>query len=426
MQAPDTGMSFVDRAGGATMTANRLLIVDDEPAIGAFVGRVASNIGYEILAVSTADKFLEHVRNWRPTHIVMDLQMPVVDGLALLSNLAAEKCTASIILISGVDRTVVEAARRIAIDRGLAVTGALTKPIRVADLVDALSIGKREDPWLTVAELSAALDRAEFNLLYQPKVALESGEITGVEALIRWQHQSRGTISPLDFIPFAESSIFIDQLTHWVNKAACEQLCAWDAAGAALDMALNISARNLHEPRFADVLEAQCRNAGVAPARVTLELTETAAMHDAVQMLDVLTRLRLKGFKLAIDDFGTGYSSLVQLHRMPFSEIKIDRAFVIDCTTSAESRSIVRLVIDLAHALGMKAVAEGVESADALDLLRELGCDQAQGYFISRPIAAGNVPDMMQTHRQSSWFRTLQSWPGQTAEGPSKDAANSA
>ncbi|HET6159837.1 MAG TPA: EAL domain-containing response regulator [Dongiaceae bacterium] len=399
------------------MTGNRLLIVDDEPAIGAFIGRVAATAGYEVLAVSTTDNFMEHVRNWRPTHIMMDLQMPVADGLTLLSNLAAEKCTASIILISGVDRTVVEAARRIAIERGLDVTAALTKPIRVADLTEALNVAKREDPWLTVASLAVGLERGEFNLLYQPKVALETGEISGVEALIRWQHGSRGMVSPLDFIPFAESSAFIDQLTHWVSKAACDQLSAWDEGGTQLEMALNISARNLHEPRFAELLDSECRKAGIAPARVTLELTETAAMQDAVQMMDVLTRLRLKGFKLSIDDFGTGYSSLVQLHRLPFSEIKIDRAFVADCTTSAESRSIVRLVIDLAHALGMKSVAEGVESAEVLDLLRELGCDQAQGYFIARPLAANDVPDIMMKHRQSDWYRALQSWSGQAAGG---------
>ncbi len=397
------------------MTGNRLLIVDDEPEIGAFIGRVAANIGFEILAVSTADKFLEHVRNWRPTHIMMDLQMPVVDGLSLLSNLAAEKCAASIILISGVDRTVVEAARRIAIDRGLDVTSALTKPIRVTDLTGALNAARRDEPWLTVAGLSSALERGEFHLVYQPKVTLETGDITGVEALIRWQHAERGMIPPLDFIPFAESSAFIDQLTHWVNSTACEQMRVWDAGGTTLGMAINVSARNLHEPRLVELLDGQCRNAGIAPARVTLELTETAAMQDAVQAMDVLTRLRLKGFKLAIDDFGTGYSSLVQLHRLPFSEIKIDRTFVADCTTSAESRSIVRLVIDLAHALGMKAVAEGVESADALDLLRELGCDQAQGYFISRPIAASDVPSAMLKHKQSDWFRALRSWSGPAA-----------
>ncbi len=139
-------------------------------------------------------------------------------------------------------------------------------------------------------------------------------------------------------------------------------------------------------------------------------------------MMDVLTRLRLKGFKLAIDDFGTGYSSLVQLHRLPFNEIKVDRTFVTDCTTSGESRSIVRMIIDLAHALGMTAVAEGVESADALDLLRDLGCDQAQGYFIARPIAAGAVPEMVARHQQSDWFRALHSWPDTSSNGAANRA----
>jgi len=402
------------------MTANRLLIIDDEPAIGAFVGRVAANAGYDILAVSTPDKFLEHVRSWRPSHIMVDLQMPVVDGLALLSHLAAEKCAAHIILISGADRTVVEAARRIAIERGLDVTTTLSKPIRAAELTQALNAIKREDPWLTAAGLLAALERDEFSLAYQPKVGLESGEIGGVEALIRWQHAARGTISPLEFIPFAESSAVIDQLTHWVMGAACAQLAAWNAAGAQLDIAINVSARSLHEPRLADLLETQCRAAGIAPARVTLELTETAAMQDAVQMMDVLTRLRLKGFKLAIDDFGTGYSSLVQLHRLPFSEIKIDRTFVADCTGSDESRSIVRVVIDLAHALGMRSVAEGVESAEALDLLRSLGCDEAQGYFIARPIAAAAVPPAILKHTQSDWYQRLRDW------SAAKGAANRA
>jgi EAL domain-containing protein (putative c-di-GMP-specific phosphodiesterase class I) len=305
---------------------------------------------------------------------------------------------------------VVEAARRIAIERGLQVTAALTKPIRVADLTRTLKEIKREDAWLNAAGLLTALDRNELALVYQPKVWLESGEIGGVEALIRWQHPLRGTIPPLEFIPFAESSAVIDQMTHWVMRVACAQLGAWDTAGVMLDIAINVSARSLHEPRLADLLDSHCRAAGIAPARVTLELTETAAMQDAVQMMDVLTRLRLKGFKLAIDDFGTGYSSLVQLHRLPFSEIKIDRTFVADCTRSDESRSIVRVVIDLARALGMRSVAEGVESADALDLLRSLGCDEAQGYFISRPIAAADMPATIQRHAQSDWYQRLRNW----------------
>jgi EAL domain-containing protein (putative c-di-GMP-specific phosphodiesterase class I) len=180
--------------------------------------------------------------------------------------------------------------------------------------------------------------------------------------------------------------------------------------GCRIDLSINVSARNLHEARLAERLEELCRAAGVSPARFTLELTETAAMRDAVQMLDVLTRLRVKGFKLSIDDFGTGYSSLVQLHRLPFNEIKIDRAFVAGCAISSESRSIVRLVIDLAHALGMTAVAEGVESPEALRLLRELGCDEAQGAFIAEPLDAVAVPATMRQHAQSDWYRAGGPW----------------
>src|SRR5690606_16406528 len=139
--------------------------------------------------------------------------------------------------------------------------------------------------------------------------------------------------------------------------------------------------------------------------RITLELTETAATGDAVQMKDTLARLRLKGFKLSIDDFGTGYSSLVQLHKMPFSEIKLDRSFVADCTTASQSRSIVKLLIDLGRALGMNAVAEGVETPDVLRLLRELGCDQAQGYHIARPLAADEVLHYLARHTSAEWVR---------------------
>jgi EAL domain-containing protein (putative c-di-GMP-specific phosphodiesterase class I) len=267
-----------------------------------------------------------------------------------------------------------------------------------------------EDPWLTVANFSAAMNREEFYLLYQPKVELRTGQVSGAEALVRWQHPMRGVVAPLEFIPFAESSACIDRMTTWIGATAFGQMRAWDEVGCRIDLAINVSARNLHEVRLADQLEAQCRVAGVEPTRVTLELTETAAMRDAVQMMDVLTRLRVKGFQLAIDDFGTGYSSLVQLHRLPFSEIKIDRTFVTGCTTSSESRSIVRLVIELAHALGMKAVAEGVETADALRMLRDMGCDEAQGSFIAAPLDAIDVPTAVLEHSGSEWYRTSGPW----------------
>ena len=392
------------------MTGHRLLIIDDEPSIGAVIARVATSVGYETMVVENADDFLLKVRSWAPTHIVMDLQMPVVDGVQLLSELASDKCTANIILVSGVGDSVINAARRVGMARGLNVTAALAKPFSTAELAGILKSNRMEDPWLTVASFSAAMNREEFYLLYQPKVELRTGQVSGAEALVRWQHPMRGVIAPLEFIPFAESSACIDRMTNWIGATACGQMRAWDDLGCRIDLAINVSARNLHEARLADQLEAQCRVAGIEPTRVTLELTETAAMRDAVQMMDVLTRLRVKGFQLAIDDFGTGYSSLVQLHRLPFSEIKIDRTFVTGCTTSSESRSIVRLVIELAHALGMRAVAEGVETADALRMLRDMGCDEAQGAFIAPPLAAIDVPAAVLEHTASEWYRTSGPW----------------
>jgi EAL domain-containing protein (putative c-di-GMP-specific phosphodiesterase class I)/CheY-like chemotaxis protein len=399
----------------AAMTGHRLLIIDDDPSICALVARIATHAGFETIVAEGPDEFAERVRTWVPTHIVMDLQMPVVDGLELMSLLAREDCAASIILISGVGESVVNAARRVGTARGLNVTAALNKPFSSGELSAVLQASRKEDAWLTVTKLAAAMTRQELYLLYQPKVDLRAGTVSGAEALVRWRHPVRGDVAPLEFIPFAESSACIDRMTQWIATSGFAQVRAWHALGCRLDLAINVSARNLYEPRLAEQLDGECRMAGVEPSQITLELTETAAMRDAVQMMDVLTRLRVKGFRLSIDDFGSGYSSLVQLHRLPFNEIKIDRTFVAGCTTSSESRSIVRLVIDLAHALGMKAVAEGVETPDTLTLLRDLGCDEAQGSFIAPPLDATEVPMAMQHHAGSPWHRAGAPWPAPPA-----------
>lgn len=391
-------------------TGHRLLVLGDGPAVGDIVARVAESVGYTTLVVEQAEAFLEHARTWAPTHIAMDMQMPVVDGLQLLSHLASDRCQASIILISDAGDGLVNAARRVGNARGLNVAAALAKPIKTADLAAVLRDSRAEDPWLTLASVAEAMERQEFFLLYQPKIDLQAGRVTGVEALVRWRHPERGVIAPREFIPFAESSACIDQLTQWIGATACAEARAWDAAGCRLDLAVNVSVRNLHDAELADQLEAHCLQAGLNPSRVTLELTETSAMRDAGQMLDVLTRLRLKGFRLAIDDFGSGYSSLVQLHRLPFNEIKVDREFVSNCATSAESRSIVRLVVELAHALRMHAVAEGVESAKTLQLLREMGCNEAQGAFIAPALAAQDVPHAVATAPNSVWYRAGGPW----------------
>jgi EAL domain-containing protein (putative c-di-GMP-specific phosphodiesterase class I) len=245
--------------------------------------------------------------------------------------------------------------------------------------------------------LQLAVERDELSLLYQPKIAFESGSVVGVEALTRWEHPTSGTIDPSTFIPLAERSGIIDSLTEWVFDTALRQWVVWRDQGVSMNIAVNVSALTLRNVDFPDLLQRRCQLGGVPPEQVTVELTEGATQH-VVRLLDTLTRFRLKGIRVALDDFGTGYSSLLQLRQLPFSELKIDQCFVEDLVTAEESRLIVKSVIDLAHALGLTAVAEGVESLEALELLARMGCDQVQGYFIARPMHPGElVPWMLQT-----------------------------
>jgi len=233
--------------------------------------------------------------------------------------------------------------------------------------------------------LATALREGELELHYQPKVALGSNELVGVEALTRWRHPKLGFIPPTHFIPLAESAGLIDAITEWVIAEAARQWSVWHAAGLTTRIAVNISAVNLGHIDFPDLVGGILRSANVNCAHFEIELTESATQN-VVNLLDTLTRLRLKGIHLAIDDFGTGYSSLLQLQRLPFSSIKIDRSFVGNADRSEDCRVIIRSVIDLAHNLGMEAVAEGVETETAMQLLRDLGCDVVQGYFVGRPM----------------------------------------
>jgi EAL domain-containing protein (putative c-di-GMP-specific phosphodiesterase class I) len=234
-------------------------------------------------------------------------------------------------------------------------------------------------------ELALAIERHDLHLAFQPKIEIASGRMCGVEALARWDHPSLGAIGPSTFVPIAERHGAIDALTQWVIAAALRQWCEWRDQGLVTNLAFNISALSLRDVHFPDQLDRMCRFEGVPCERLTLEVTEGATQH-VVRLLDTLTRFRIKGIGLSLDDFGTGYSSLLQLRQLPYSELKIDQCFVRDALASRESRLIVETVIALAHGLGLSATAEGVEEEAILALLGELGCDQAQGFLIARPM----------------------------------------
>jgi diguanylate cyclase (GGDEF)-like protein len=235
--------------------------------------------------------------------------------------------------------------------------------------------------------LRDALARSQFRVLYQPKVSLLTDRITGVEALLRWHHPVRGVIPPLDFIPLAEESGLIVPIGRWVLEQVCRDARRWSTAlrgGLPLSIAVNVSPRQF-EPGLAGTFEVIMAEAGVDPARLCVEVTESMVMHDTDLAIAILRRLKSLGMRISIDDFGTGFSSLAYLRRFPLDELKIDKSFVDGLGTDPDATAIVAAVMGMAHALGLRVVAEGVETADQLARLRTLGCDEIQGYYFARP-----------------------------------------
>jgi diguanylate cyclase (GGDEF)-like protein len=238
-----------------------------------------------------------------------------------------------------------------------------------------------------LGDLRRALEANELTLHYQPQVDFRTGRLVGAEALLRWWHPERGMVPPLEFIPVAEETGLIHQLTPWVLRHALEQQRAWQRAGLKLRMSVNVSMRNLRDPEFLAIVAGLIGATGVDAAMVTLEVTEGAMMLEATRTLDVLRRMRALGINISIDDFGTGYSSLAYLSRLPVNEVKIDRTFVMAVTTPG-SRAIVRAVIDLGKVFELRVVAEGVKDEATWTELHSLGCDIAQGYYLSVPMPA--------------------------------------
>ncbi len=239
-----------------------------------------------------------------------------------------------------------------------------------------------------LTEMRRAVEHNELRLFLQPKVSLPGGEVLAAEALVRWQHPQRGLVPPMEFIPFAEQTGFVRQLTLWMFEAATRLIAGLPEPLAGLRISINLSTRDLLDPELSTRLGTLLQRHGVRPERFCLEITESAIMDDPQRAETMLNRLSEQGFKLSIDDFGTGYSSLAYLKRLPVDELKIDKSFVMGMEKDEDDAKIVRSTIDLAHNLGLSVVAEGVESAAIMERLGQLQCDEAQGYHISRPLPA--------------------------------------
>jgi len=237
-----------------------------------------------------------------------------------------------------------------------------------------------------INSLRHALDRDQLHLQYQPQISMQDGRIIGVEALLRWRHPELGNISPAEFIPIAEDSRLILPIGEWVLRKAINQLKRWmDSGYPAMVIAVNLSAVQFRHPNLPDMVSTILSEAQLPPEYLELELTERVAMHDPQEAIAVMNELHQRGIRMSIDDFGTGYSSLSYLKKFKVYKLKIDQSFVRDISTDLEDKAIVAAIISMAKNLGLKTIAEGVETLDQLDYLQKEGCDEAQGYYYSRP-----------------------------------------
>ncbi|KFF59772.1 histidine kinase [Cryobacterium sp. MLB-32] len=391
-------------------SALRILVVDDEPFTGKLLHHMLTGIGFTDVTVrESGAAALELVGGLIPPELILlDLNMPGMDGIELVRKLVEHDYNGSVVLVSGEDERVLQTAVYLVRAHHITVLGHLNKPVSAVELDEVTARWKAAaapraviEPYRS-SELRAAIQNNELVNYYQPKVNVLTGVVSGVETLVRWQHPRDGLVFPDRFIALAEENDMIDELTRVVLNDALHQARKWHEDGLHLKVAVNLSMDSFSSVSFADVISDAVRRAGVAPQDVVLEVTESRLMLDQRAPLEILTRLRLKRFRLSIDDFGTGNSSLTQLRQIPFDELKIDQSFVHGASRDATALAMYNASLTLGRQLGMEVVAEGVEDREDWDLVRRTQCDVAQGYFIARPMPAAALMEWIAT-----WNRRL-------------------
>jgi len=399
-----------------------IYIVDDDPLQVEMLSEIIDVAGFSSLPFTSAALFIEHSIN-NSDIVLLDLNMPEIDGIEVIRTLYNKGCTPTYMLISGFDERVLHSSKQFAEAKKIDVAETFTKPFNTRDFMDKitslharkkLELDKttyhdypnssltKESPF-SLDELKAALKKRQLVLFYQPQINLKTGEVHGVEALVRIQHPERGLVFPDQFIELAEKNNLISGLTDEVFKLAIQDYEIFQKQGEKYKISINISTQDLLDLTIPERLSSQLQRSNIPTDSIMIELTESALMSSVSDSLDILNRLRMKGFSLSIDDFGTGYSSLVQLYQAPFTEIKIDLHFVMRMMDDPEARAIVKMCILLAKELKMETVAEGVENQIIFDELKGLGCDFAQGYHISKPLPIDDYCQWIQTYQKDTY-----------------------
>ncbi len=332
--------------------------------------------------------------------VVTDLDMPGMDGMEFIRHLGESGSRVSLIVSSSLDRALIASVETMAAAYGVRLLGAVDKPVTAAKFAEvigrhglALHEAPAAGPGPTLQEIEQGLRAGQFEAFFQPKVQLGTRRTVGAEALARWRHPERGIVGPNEFIGALETSGAIDRFTEVILKRALAACRRWQAAGLQASVSVNFSLRSAGDVSLADWLMQLVQFEGLEPRDVVLELTESAQPAHLGKALENLSRLRMRGFGLSIDDYGMGYSSMQQLTRIAFTELKIDRGFVRNATVRQSERAMLESSLEMAAKLGITAVAEGVETAAEWDLLREMGCHAAQGYYIAAPMPAAEFLD---------------------------------
>ncbi len=393
----------------------KIYIVDDDEQQAHLMQAMAETADLETILYTSSLEFLSTAIN--PFDIVvLDLQMPEKDGIEIMRELAAQNIKPAFILVSGFDERVLHSARQLAESKQLNVITTLSKPIKAKHFITLLKETfnkcnqnylqhsekdsppeqtssvleqpdvKHSENIITIDELKLGIRQHQLKVHFQPQVSLDNSDLKGAEVLVRWQHPKKGLLLAEHFIPLAENHMLMNLLTEEILKLTIAEYHKLTARKINIKVSINLSSQNVTDLAMPEKLARLIKSNHIEPESIELEISESALMNEISDSLDILNRLRMKGFSLSLDDFGSGYSSLVKLYQAPFAELKIDQHFVMRMTQDPDAVAIVRICILLAKELKMRAVAKNVESEEVWNQLKKLGCDTAQGNFIAKPM----------------------------------------
>jgi EAL domain-containing protein (putative c-di-GMP-specific phosphodiesterase class I)/ActR/RegA family two-component response regulator len=374
------------------------LVVEDDGFQRRTLARMLRSLGVpEVQEAGDGKQALALIQSARQADLVVcDLDMPQMDGMEFIRHLGRVDRKVSVIIASAQPNALLSSVAKMASAYDVRVLGTIEKPVTLEALRKLIVLHEPTRPQpaqmstiapgFSLKQILRGLREKQFEPFFQPKVDMASGLVLGAEALARWRHPDHGVILPYVFIASLERSGEIDLLTLLMLEKAARACATWRERCLELTVSVNLSLVSLGDTTIAERITAIVRAAGLDPLHMVLEVTESAAMTEVAPALENLARLRMHGFGLSVDDYGTGFSSLQQLTRVPFTELKIDRGFVTNCSTNPSSLAIVDSSVEMAHRLKLKSVGEGVETQADWDALKAIGCDMAQGYFIAKPM----------------------------------------